>query len=69
MRVREGELVDPDNPYPDSTYLMLDFAYGMAIPIGLILLWMAVKGKILWLKVWSVGFIAIGLVLLLGDFS
>ena len=68
MRVREGQEVDPDKPYPDSTYIMLDFAYFLAIPIGLLLLWMAIKGKIMWMKVWSIGFIIIGVVLLVGDF-
>ena len=68
MRVREGQQVDPDKPYPDSTYLMLNFAYGMAIPIGLLLLWIGFKGKILWMKVWSVGLIVIGVTLLIfGD--
>ena len=69
MRVREGQEVNPDHPYPDSTYLMLDFAYGLSVPIGLLLLWMAFKGKVMWLKVWSVGLIILGVTLLVGDFG
>ncbi len=68
MRVREGQEINPDQPYPDSTYMMLDFAYGMAIPIGLLLLWIGLKGKIMWMKVWSVGLMLIGITLLVGDF-
>ena len=68
MRVREGQEINPEQPYPDSTYMMLDFAYGMAIPIGLLLLWFGLKGKIMWMKVWSVGLMLIGITLLVGDF-
>lgn len=48
--------------------MMLDLAYGMSIPVGLILLWLAIKGKIMWMKVWSVGLMIIGVALLLFDF-
>lgn len=60
MRYREGQEVDPDNPYPPSTQLMLDMSYWMSIPIGLVLLWMGIKGRVLWLKVWSVGLMMLG---------
>jgi hypothetical protein len=60
MRWREGQEVDPENPYTEGTQMMLDMAYGMSIPIGLILLWMGIKGRILWLKVWSVGLMVLG---------
>ena len=60
MRYREGQEVDPDNPYPESTQMMMDMAYMMSIPIGLILLWMGIRGRILWLKVWSVGLMLLG---------
>ena len=69
MRVREGQEVDPDKPYPESTYMMMDAAYAMSIPIGLVLLWIGIKGKVMWLKVWSVGLMVIGMGLLFGDFS
>ena len=39
---------------------MMNFAYGMSIPVGLILLWLAFKGRVMWLKVWSVGLMALG---------
>ena len=61
MRYREGQPADPDNPYPESTQMMLEFSYLMSIPIGLVLLWMAFKGRILWLKVWSIGLMALGI--------
>jgi hypothetical protein len=55
MRYREGQEEDPNNPYPESTQMMMEMAYWMAIPIGLVLLWMGIKGRGLWLKVWSIG--------------
>ena len=65
MRYREGELEDPDHPYPESTQMMLDLAYLMAIPVGLALLWIAIRGRVMWLKVWSVGLMALGIGFLL----
>ena len=61
MRYREGQEVDPDTPYPPSTMMMMDMAYFMSVPIGLILLWLGIKGRILWLKVWSIGLMALGI--------
>ena len=61
MRWREGQEVDPDNPYPESTQMMMEMAYWMSIPIGLALLWIAFKGRMMWLKVWSLGLMALGI--------
>lgn len=68
MRYREGEEVDPDYPYTESTHMMMNLAYGMSIPIGLILLWLAIRGRILWLKVWSVGLMALGIGILIKQY-
>ena len=61
MRWREGQEVDPDYPYGAETHAVMNFAYGMSIPIGLLLLWLAFRGRIMWLKVWSVGLMALGI--------
>ena len=61
MRYREGQEVDPDNPYPESTQIMMEISYWMSIPMGLILLWIGFKGRMMWLKVWSVGLMALGI--------
>lgn len=68
MRWREGQEVDPDNPYTEGTHMMMDMAYLMSIPIGLILLWMGIKGRVMWLKVWSVGLMVLGVAILIGEF-
>ena len=67
MRYREGQEVDPSSPYPENTELMLDMAYWMSIPVGLLLLWLGIKGRILWLKVWSVGLMLLGIGILVSQ--
>ena len=68
MRYRIGEEVDPDNPFPENTQMVMDMAYALSIPLGLLLLWLGIRGRVLWLKVWSVGLMLLGIVLLLTDF-
>jgi hypothetical protein len=68
MRWREGQEVDPHNPYTEGTQMMLDMSYWMSIPIGLILLWMGIKGRVMWLKLWSVGLMALGIGILIYNF-
>ncbi len=68
MRYREGQEVDPNTPYPESTMIMMDMAYFMSVPIGLILLWLGIKGRILWLKVWSIGLMLLGVGILLARY-
>ena len=57
--------MDPHNPYTEGTQMMLDMSYWMSIPIGLILLWMGIRGRVMWLKVWSVGLIILGIGILI----
>lgn len=68
MRYREGQEVDPDNPYPESTQTMLLMSYSMAVPVGLLLLWLGIRGRVMWLKVWSVGLMALGIGILVYEF-
>lgn len=67
MRYREGQEVDPNSPYPENTELMLEMAYWMSIPVGLVLLWLGIKGRIMWLKVWSVGLMLLGIGILVAQ--
>lgn len=68
MRYREGQEVDPDNPYTENTHMMLEMAYWMSIPVGLVLLWMGIRGGVMWLKVWSVGLMALGIGILFNQY-
>ena len=61
MRYREGEEADPENPYTESMQMMVEFSFLLSIPIGLALLWMGIKGRIMYLKVWSVGLMVLGI--------
>ena len=65
MRYREGQEVDPDNPYPPHTEMMLDMSYWMSIPIGLALLWLGIKGRVMYLKIWSIGLMVLGVGILI----
>jgi hypothetical protein len=64
MRWREGQEVDPNNPYTEGTHM----AYWMSIPIGLVLLWMGIKGRVMWLKLWSVGLMVLGIGILITEY-
>ncbi len=68
MRYREGQEIDPDNPYPESTMMMMEMAYWMSIPFGLLLLWLGIKGRVMWLKVWSIGLMALGIGILINEY-
>jgi hypothetical protein len=48
--------------------MMLDMAYWMSIPIGLVLLWMGIKGRVMWLKVWSAGLMFLGIGILINNY-
>ncbi len=63
MRYREGQEPDPYYAYGKSTHDAVDFSMVLGIVIGLVLVWMGIKGRIVWLTVWS-----IGMVLLAGYF-
>ena len=68
MRYRVGEQVDPDNPYTENTQKMMELSYLMSIPLGLILLWLAIKGRVMWLKLWSIGLMVLGIGIYSFDF-
>ena len=48
--------------------MMLDMAYWMSIPIGLVLFWMGIKGRVMRLKVWSVGLMLPGIGILINNY-
>ena len=68
MRYREGQEEDPNNPYPESTQMMMEMGFWMSIPIGLVLLWIGIKGRVMWLKVWSVGLMVLGIGILINEY-
>ncbi|MBX2886820.1 MAG: hypothetical protein KTR32_43135 [Granulosicoccus sp.] len=58
MRYREENAApDPDFPYSQSMHSMLTVSALLALLIGILLLYLGRKGKIMWLSWWSFGLI------------
>lgn len=45
----------------DGLHFMLNFTVALALLIGVALLWLGRRGRILWLQVWSVGLVVFSL--------
>lgn len=67
MRYLEDAPPNPDLPYGESMHSMLTLSMVLAIVIGIILFAAGRHGKVLWLKVWSVGLIICSLFYLIGE--
>lgn len=58
MRYREEEAVpDPEYPYSEGMHSMLTVSVILSLIIGLFLLFLGKRGKIMWLTWWSIGLI------------
>jgi hypothetical protein len=53
----EEDALGPVYSQTDGLHFMLNFTVSLALVIGVILLWLAVRGRVMWLKVWSVGLV------------
>ena len=56
-----------DGPVYSQTaglHFMLNFTVALGLVIGVILLWLGRKGRVMWLQVWSVGLILFSIVYL-----
>ncbi len=67
MRYLEDAAPNPDLPYGESMHSMLTLSMLLAIVIGIVLYAAGRHGKILWLKVWSVGLVICSLAYLIGE--
>lgn len=67
MRYRTDEAPDPDQPYGALVHGMITGSTILSIGIGAILLYIAVRGRSLWLGTWSVGLVLSSVVYLIGD--
>ncbi|MFT5114206.1 MAG: hypothetical protein ACI8P9_003540 [Parasphingorhabdus sp.] len=68
MRYRVGQEPDPQYPYTESTHNALAFSVWLSILIGIILLILGVKGRVLWMIVWSAGLILISIFYLINQY-
>ena len=62
MRYEAGEEVPPVSEMviysqSDGLHFMLNFTVALALIIGVVLLWLGRRGRVLWLQVWSVGLV------------
>ena len=62
MRYSEEQALDPMQgmqvySQSDGLHFMLNFPVSLALVIGMILFWLARRGRVLWLGVWSVGLV------------
>jgi hypothetical protein len=57
MRYSEGLVPEPLYSQSSGLHFMLLFTVVLAFFIGLALLWLGRRGRVMWLTVWSVGLI------------
>jgi hypothetical protein len=57
MRYQETEALGTLYRDADGLHFMLNFTVALALVIGVVLLWLALRGRVLWLKVWSIGLV------------
>ena len=62
MRYLDGQEPDPDYAYTEGMHVMLTFSAGLSLIVGIVLLWLGIRGKVMWLKAWSVGLIICSIV-------
>ena len=69
MRYETGEEVPLDQMVvyseSDGLHFMLNFTVALALLIGIALWWLARRGKVLWLQVWSIGLVLFSIAYLL----
>ncbi len=53
--------LEPVYSQTEGLHFMLNFTVSLALLIGCALLWLSFKGRVMWLKVWSIGLIAASL--------
>ncbi len=67
MRYPVGEEPNPLYPHSESMHHMLTVSMFMSIAIGVVLLVLGRRGKVLWMQVWSVGLIVLSISYLIAD--
>lgn len=65
MRYREEDPApNPDYPYSQDMHAMLSVSVVLSLMIGILLLYLGRRGKVMWLRWWSGGLIACSVVYL-----
>jgi hypothetical protein len=56
-----AEALGPVYSQTDGLHFMLNFTVALGLVIGVVLLWLGWRGRVLWLQVWSVGLVVASL--------
>jgi len=67
VRYKEGQAPNQDYQYGENMHQMLTFSMLLSIVFGAILLYAGLRGKIMWLTVWSALLILCSAIYLGGD--
>jgi hypothetical protein len=67
MRYLEGQEANPDYPHGENMHQMLTFSMLLSLVFGAILLYAGIRGKIIWLTVWSALLMLCSIIYLAGD--
>ncbi|MFM1891776.1 MAG: hypothetical protein RLZ44_853 [Pseudomonadota bacterium] len=57
MRYQEELVAEPVYSQTAGLHFMLNFTVALALLIGVVLLWLGRRGRVMWLTVWSAGLI------------
>lgn len=67
MRYQEGSEPNQLYPHSEGMHAMLSLSMVLALIIGAVLLYLGLRGKVMWLSVWSVGLILASVSYLVAD--
>ena len=68
MRYLDGQEPDPLYPHSEGMHAMLSLTMGLSVFIAIVLLWLGIKGRVMWLTWWSGGLLLCSLAYLIADF-
>lgn len=64
MRYQEELTQEPVYSQTAGLHFMLNFTVALALLIGVLLLWLGRRGRVMWLTVWSAGLVLVSLLYL-----
>lgn len=67
MRYKEGEAPDPQFPHTMGMHASLSVSVILAFVIGAILLYLGIRGNVMWLKYWSAALMLASVCYLVAD--
>ena len=62
MRYRDGQAPDPNFPHTEGMETILMFSVILSLIVGLVLLAISLRGRVIWLGCWSAGLVVCSVV-------